>query len=116
MWAQISFVAIASRGLWEHRYTPLDRLQIVSVGSFRHQVTSTRMEYKKGPAGKMMYADQRTGHFRYCFICLQLAEMLSAVSGFLIYSPTLHARRSVAEQPIIEALAAFSTLKTTSKL
>ena len=42
-------------------HTPLERLQIVSVGNLRHQVTSTTMvhdEYKKGPAGKMMYADQ----------------------------------------------------------
>ena len=42
-------------------HTPLERLQIVSAGSLRHQVTSTKTvydEYKKGPAGKMMYADQ----------------------------------------------------------
>ena len=63
-------------------HTPLESLQIVSVGSLRHQVPTTRMvhdECKKGPAGKMMYADQgprENRPFRYGFICLQLAEIL----------------------------------------
>ena len=100
-------------------HTPLERLQIVSVGSLRHQVTSMRMvhdEYKKGPALKMMYADQGPRDEQAIFAIASFVYILQKFCFIRYCSTTLLARRSAAEQPIIEALAVFSTLKITRKL
>ena len=51
----------SQQGTMGAMHTPLERLQIVSVGSLQHQGTSTRMvhdEYTKEPEGKIMYAYQ----------------------------------------------------------
>ena len=114
----------SQQGIVGTMHTPLERLQIVSVGSLRRQVTSTRMvhdEYKKTPAGKMMYADQGSRDEQAIFAIASFVYRLQKFcfrycSNRVLYRDSLFIHQRFAEQPVIEALVAFSTPKITSKL